>query len=804
MDELSSTRAPWWSRLLRWSRGERIAVGLDPWRPTIQAIRAVDLAAAPDAALTARTAALRASARAGTPLAALAPELGALVLAAARRALGLELHDCQLAAGLALGQRLVVELPTGEGKTLAAVLPAALQALSGQGVHVLTFNDFLARRDAAWMGPVYRLLGLTVGCVQEGQDPDAKRAAYACDVTYATAKEAGFDFLRDGLVQRVADRVHRPLHAVLLDEADSLLLDEARVPLVIASADAGVVDHGPRLAALVRTLQRGRDYDTDAEHRSVFLTEEGIRRVEDALGQGGLYDAANHPLLAAVSCALHAEVLLRAGVDYLVRDGRIEIVDEFTGRVMDLRHWPDGLQAAVEAKEGVAAQGVGRILGTLTLQGFCARYPHLAGMTATALSAADELREVFDLGVAVLPPHLPSCRQDLPDALFTHGEAKGRALLAEIVRVHGTGRPILVGTASVRESEALARDLAAAGVPCQVLNAWHDEQEAAIIAEAGRLGAVTVSTNMAGRGTDIRLGGADERERDAVLACGGLLVLGTGRQESLRLDRQLRGRAGRQGDPGASRLFVALDDDLFVRHGLAALFQSRYAFVPQEEELSGERLPQEVRRAQRIIEGSCGDLRRSLHQFTRVVERQQEEIQRLRDAVLADAPPWDWRVALPELCAAASVRGGAARLDRLQRQSLLQLLDQAWADHLAALEDLRESIHLVHLAGQSLIQEFEKRASEVFRELLADLEEEHLAALGGLLELDEAAWAAAEQPHAPAATWTYLVHDEHFGWNLELLQGRHIGSSAVAAAVFGPLFLLLLLVRRFRGRSSPG
>jgi preprotein translocase subunit SecA len=494
---------------------------------------------------------------------------------AAQRTLGLRPRDVQVVAALALSRGKVVEMLTGEGKTLAAVIPAFLNALAGKGVHVLTFNDYLARRDAEWMGPIYRLLGLSVGYIQGGMARAERQRAYLADVTYVTAKEAGFDHLRDLLANEPQDLVHRPFHFALVDEADSLLVDEARVPLVIAGSALRGSSSAERLAALVTSLEPSRHFDTDEYGRNVELTEAGLLRVEEELGCGNLLAEENYALLTELNCALHARVLLRRDVDYIVRSGRIELVDEFTGRVVADRHWPDGLQAALEAKEGLPRRPDGRILGSITLQHFLGTYPRLCGMTGTAQDAARELEEFYGLRVVVVPPHRPVARVDHPDVVFTHKEAKEKALVEEIGRTHAAERPVLVGTLTIEESERLASRLQSAGVPCDVLNARNDAREAEIVAPAGALGAVTISTNMAGRGTDIRLGGPDGADRERVDELGGLYVIGTSRHESHRVDLQLRGRAGRQGDAGESRFFVSLEDDLLVRYGVRRLLPER-------------------------------------------------------------------------------------------------------------------------------------------------------------------------------------------------------------------------------------
>jgi preprotein translocase subunit SecA len=613
--------------------------------PTESALREIaaqepELTRAGDRELRERALGLRRQAQEGADLVLLLPETFALVRETARRVLGERPYDVQMRAGIALHQGRLAEMRTGEGKTLAAVAPVALAALAGRGVHVLTCNDYLARRDAGWMGPVYERLGLTASWVEEGMTPEERRRAYASDITYVTVKEAGFDHLRDSLCFEPGGQVHRPFHLAVVDEADSLLIDEARIPLVIAGHldDAGV--DPLRLAAVVRRLERGLDYAGDAFGRNVFLTDRGVRRAEALLGCGNLFTTEHLRLQADLRNALHAEALLCRDVDYIVRDGRLELVDELTGRVAEDRQWPDGLQAALEAKEGLLPQPEGKVLASITIQHFLRKYPRLCGMTATARSAAHELADVYGLAVETIPPHRPCIRIDHPDLIFASKEEKRRALLDGITRVHATGRPVLVGTVSVQESERLAADLRRAGIGCRVLNAKNDAEEAAIIAEAGALDAVTISTNMAGRGTDIRLGGAGERERDAVVALGGLYVVGTNRHESRRTDDQLRGRAGRQGDPGASRFLISLEDDLLQRCGIDKLIPARL----REELAAGSNgapraiehpaVHREVDRAQRIMEGQHGDLRKRLLGFSERLESQRGELAEWRQAVL--------------------------------------------------------------------------------------------------------------------------------------------------------------------------
>jgi preprotein translocase subunit SecA len=797
-------------------RGVPVETDLAAYLRMVRSIRAVHgregLGAVADAELGRRAAALRGAPAGGDTRAA----VFALALEAARRATGLAAHDVQLVAGLAMADGRIAELPTGEGKTLAAVFAAAAFALGGRPVHVLTFNDYLARRDAAWMGPAYRLLGLSVGAVQEGQGRAAKRAAYGCDVVYATAKEAGFDHLRDRLAHEPAELVHRPFAVALVDEADSILIDEARIPLVISGAAAGPVLDAARLAAVVRGLERGRDFDTDAENANVFPTDAGLRRVEAALGCGSLFAPGNETVLAAVHCALHAELLLERDVDYIVRGGRIEIVDEFTGRVADNRHWPDGLQAAVEAKEGLRRGEGGRILGSITLQHFFRLYPTLCGMTATAVPSAQELKEFYGLSVVVVPPHRPCVRRDLADEVFTHKTAKRAALAREIGAVHAAGRPILVGTASVRESEELAADLRAAGVPCEVLNAKNDELEAAVVARAGALGAVTISTNMAGRGTDIRLGGEDEAERDRVAALGGLYVIGTNRHESRRIDSQLRGRSGRQGDPGSSRFFISLEDDIFERYGLARRLFARYRLERADGPVENDLLRREIVHGQRVIEGRNLDIRRALWDYATLVETQRRIVAGWRDAVFAsavgggggeadeeDAPPF---LPGPDLVGAGTGRFGGPEFARIVRRAALFHLDEAWTDHLAWLADLREGIHLVSLGRLEPLHEFQKAATESFLGLSDRIAAALDATLRSLVAREGPVDLNAAGLKGPSATWTYLVNEDQFGWGVEMLKGTNVGFAAGAAAFSGPLFVLALIANRFRkkkGGSNP-
>ena len=784
-------------------RGRPIEHDLSAYRAVLARVCALepDVAALAGDALTGRARALRARVTDGAEVESQIPEAFALAREAARRTLGQRPFDEQVLAGLALAKGRIVEMATGEGKTLAAVAPVFLQALAGRGAHVLTFNDYLARRDAAWMGPVYERLGLSVGFVQERMGVGERQRAYAADVTYLTAKEAGFDHLRDGLALEPGERAQRAYHFALVDEADSILIDEARIPLVIAGETGEALAGPERLAALVRSLVPGRDFDTDEHAHNIALTEAGTARVEAALGVDSLHAIEGVSLHAQLRHALHAEHLLRRDVDYIVRGAKVELVDESTGRVADKRHWPDGLHAAVEAKEGLRLTSEGRILGQVTLQHFLRLYPRLAGMTATAHTAAEELEAFYGLRTAIVATHRPMVRADLPDVVFTHHEAKRAALVAEITRVHAAGRPVLVGTASVGESEELAAALVAAGVEGQVLNARNDEREAAVVARAGEPGAVTLSTNMAGRGTDIPLGGPDEAHRGEVMAKGGLYVIGTNRHASLRIDQQLRGRAGRQGDPGESRFFVSLEDPLIRRYGVEQLVSARHLPARQEAPVESRRLRAEIARAQRIVEDEGFQLRTTLHGYSEIVEKQRRAIQRWRTAVLEKS---DEQHLLADRAAQRCQRlrpvVGQVILDEVERRLTLLAIDRCWSDHLAELRDMREDSVLLAFAGRFPLAEFHHQAGESFQALEDRIEDEVVRDFERVEITPAGVDWEREGLRGPSATWTYLVGENPFGASGLLSPAGRIGS--VAAAAGAPWLVLLQGLSVFWKRRS--
>lgn len=790
--------------------GVPIEYDIEPYVAPLDAVDAIDVGGLDTAALHTRALALKERARGGTPHEQLLPEVFAIAREAAARTLGMRPFDVQVAAAVALARGKLAQLATGEGKTLVAVLPAALHALSATGVHVLTANDYLARRDAEWMRPIYAFFGLRVAFVVQGLPRESRREAYAADVTYVTAKEAGFDFLRDHTADDPARLVRGTCGFAIIDEADFILIDEARVPLVIAGpAPPGPVDPR-RLAAVARQLRRGIDFDLDEYSRTAALTDLGFRRAEALLGGIALNDPRQQQRLSGLHVAIHAQHLLLRDRDYVVRGGRVELVDEWTGRVADNRRWPHGIQAAVEAKEDLEIQPEGKVLGSIPIQHFIATYPKLAAMTATAVPAAGELRTFFGLKTVVFPPNRVSGRVDEPDVVFAGRAAKQAALVDEIVRVHATGRPILAGTASVRESEELAAILRERRVKCRVLNARHDARESLIVARAGMPGAVTISTNMAGRGTDIVLGAGDPALRDRVAALGGLYVIGTNRHESRRIDDQLRGRAGRQGDPGASRFFISLQDDLIQRYGVMSLIPKNHRPVAQNGPIEDPVVRREIGRAQRIVEGQNFEIRKTLWRYSQLVDEQRRIMYDMRQTLLLDEDAIE-----PEGCATEAAvhhralveAAGAAAVRRAVQRLTIQALDRAWSDHLALIEDIREGIHLQRYGGKEPLNEFHRQIVDAFEAMMARVESDTVAAFRRLTAVDGAIDFSRAGLGGSTATWTYLINDNPFSTlGISLLASRNIGVAAGAgfmAALTWPVTLsasAAILIRRWLRR----
>jgi len=685
------------------------------------------------------------------------PQFLAIAREAAERSTSLRPFDVQLLGALRMLAGDVTEMATGEGKTLSGAIAAAGYALAGRRVHVITINDYLARRDAEWMGPLLKAMGLTVGWVAAESTAEERRAAYKCDVTYASVNEIGFDVLRDQLVTDVDDLVSPNPDVALIDEADSVLVDEALVPLVLAGTTHRET---PKLEIirLVGELTPGKDYDTDADSRNVHLTEAGAQKVETKLGGIDLYSEGHvGTTLTEVNVALHAHVLLHRDVHYIVRDDAVHLINASRGRIAQLQRWPDGLQAAVEAKEGIETTETGEVLDTITVQALINRYPTVCGMTGTALAAGEQLRQFYKLGVSPIPPNTPNIREDEPDRVYITGAAKNDAIVEHIADVHETGQPVLIGTRDVAESEELHERLVKAGVPALVLNAKNDAEEAAIIAEAGKLGAVTVSTQMAGRGTDIRLGGSDEADHDQVAELGGLHVIGTGRHSTERLDNQLRGRAGRQGDPGSSVFFSSCEDDVVTAH-------LESARLPTETDDDGRILSPKAAglldHAQRVAEGKLLDVHANTWRYNELIAQQRAIIVERRNTLLRTPTARDeLEERSPKRYEDLSEELSEEQLERICRLIMLYHLDRGWADHLAYLADIRESIHLRALGRQNPLDEFHRMAVDAFASLAADAIEAAQQTFETADVLDEEPGLDLSKLARPTSTWTYMVHD---------------------------------------------
>ena len=773
-----------------------------------------------DEALRARTSQFRARLKDGTRLEQLLPEAFAVVREAARRTLRLRHFDVQLIGGAVLHEGKIAEMRTGEGKTLMSTLPAYVNALTGLGVHVVTVNEYLAQRDADWMGPVYRFLDMSVGVIRNGQDSTEKRAAYACDITYGTNNEFGFDYLRDNLAFRLEDRVQRGLAFAIVDEVDSILIDEARTPLIISGPAEESTEIYLSINTLVPRLSRQQiedgpgDYSVDEKGRQVHLTEAGHEHVERLMLEAGLmregeslYDTANIRLMHHLNAALRAHALYKRDVEYIVRGGEVIIVDEFTGRTMPGRRWSDGLHQAVEAKEGVRVREENQTVASITFQNYFRLYKKLAGMTGTADTEAPEFLQIYGLEVVVIPTHRPMIRKDHPDFVYLSQPDKFEAIIGDIRDCAERSQPVLVGTTSIETSEFLSGLLTKQQIDHQVLNAKQHEREAHIVAQAGRPGAVTIATNMAGRGTDIVLGGnleaelaglgdsADEGVRaaarsawqqrhDQVVGAGGLHIIGTERHESRRIDNQLRGRSGRQGDPGSSRFYLSMEDNLMRIFGDPTRTKRllQFAGMKSGEVIDSGMLTRQIEKAQRKVESHNFDARKQLllfddvandqrkviyHQRTEILgtadmsaailEMFDEAVEGLLDEyVVANSVPQDWNLeglqeacrrdfnlALdarawleqePELEEAAlrkrvrdSVRQAYERkvertgpelMRHVERDVILRTLDQHWRDHLAAMDYLRQGIHLRGYAQKDYRFEYKRDAFGLFEAML--------------------------------------------------------------------------------------
>ena len=814
--------------------------------PQVAAINALEpeITASSDEALRARIAAIRAQVTAAIASLPEEPkerrvfiqnildehlnEVFAIVREAGKRTLGMRHFDVQLIGGMVLHDGKIAEMRTGEGKTLVATLPVVLNALTGRGVHVVTVNDYLARRDAEWMGQIYRFLGLTVGCIQNQMGDAERREAYLADITYGTNNEFGFDYLRDNMKFELENLVQRGHVYAIVDEVDSILVDEARTPLIISGPSEISVDLYYKVDRIIPKLVRGEeltdkygnrsvtgDYLVEEKTHTAALTDEGVAKAEKLLGVPNLYDPNNIEILHAVNQALRAHSLYQKDHHYIVKDGQVIIVDEFTGRLMPGRRWSDGLHQAVEAKEGVKIEAENQTLATVTLQNYFRMYEKLAGMTGTAETEADELAHIYGLDVVVIPTNRPMIRVDHPDVIYRTEKEKWKAVVEQIVELREQGQPVLVGTVSIEKSEKLSEMLKRRGVPHVVLNAKYHEREAAIVAQAGRFGAVTIATNMAGRGTDIILGGNPEglarseadpnkepeayatalakyqqkcaEEKERVLAAGGLFILGTERHEARRIDNQLRGRSGRQGDPGASRFILSLEDDLmriFASDRLRELM--RRLGMDEDVPIESRMVTRSIERAQKQVEGRNFETRKHLLKYDDVMNKQRESVYRLRRDILEGRNVREWIVRAARDIAGAAIdancpeekhfdewdRDGLERelkemfglsladgdvvweqatrprleealtaavearyetrrttlgsddFDRLEKYILLSVLDAQWKDHLLALDHLKEGISMRAYAQRDPLVEYKRESFELFQDMMERVEDQ--------------------------------------------------------------------------------
>jgi preprotein translocase subunit SecA len=795
-------------KLLRAGEGKKVRA-IQSLVPEINALEP-EIEALSDDALAHRTVEFRERLANGSDLEDILVESFAVVREAARREIGQRHYDVQLMGGAALHFGWVAEMKTGEGKTLVSTLPVYLNALAGKGVHLVTVNDYLATRDSEWMGRVHRRLGLSIGLVLPGQyDPNHKRAQYACDITYGTNNEYGFDYLRDNMAMSRAEQVQRGHPYCIVDEIDSILIDEARTPLIISGRIAEAAKIYYQFASIVRGLKRDVHYDVDEEKRTVAPTDEGVEAVERALGVDNMYDEVSQNLVHQLQAALKAKELFKRDKDYVVQSGQVHIVDEFTGRLLEGRRWSEGLHQAVEAKEGVKIAEENQTLATITLQNYFRMYDKLAGMTGTAETEASEFLSTYDLHVVPIPTHRPMIRDDRGDLIYKSEDAKFNAVVDDIAERAEAGQPVLVGTISVAKSEKLSRFLAKRGIAHEVLNAKLHFREADIVAQAGRPGAVTVATNMAGRGVDILLGGnaGGLAERDVaaegldpesdegiarladltatylpeciegaqtVRAAGGLYVLGTERHESRRIDNQLRGRSGRQGDPGESRFYLSLEDDLMRLFATGAMNWVMGKTLDDDVPIEAKMVSKAIERAQNTVEQRNAEIRKDVLKYDEVMNEQRKVIYRRRDQILDDADlrdeamgylaeaidstittfcvsdladEWDlpglhadvagmWPTQLAEadlshahttddlyeiLMGEATVyyetreaEFGSDTMREVERQVMLRIIDQKWREHLYEMDYLQEGINLRAMGQKDPLVEWQREGFEMF------------------------------------------------------------------------------------------
>jgi len=649
----------------------------------------------------------------------------AFVSEVSSRLLGMRPFDSQMLAGLALHDGFIVDMKTGEGKTLAAAAPVIVNALAGHKVHVLTFNDYLAKRDSHFLTPLYQFFDLSVGVIQEGMSTEQRKKSHACNIVFATAREVGFDYLRDQLVHYAHQKVLSGLDVAIVDEADSILIDEARIPLVI-SGDVHQNNHQlAKIAKVIKQLDKDDDYATDELSTSVHLTESGSGKIEQEFDCENLFDIDNLSLLTSVNLALHVEVLLIKDIDYIIKDNCIKLIDEFTGRIAEKRRWPDGMQSALESKESLPVKMDGQTLGSITLQHLMSLFNKVSGMTGTAVLAAQEFHQLYQLKTCVIPPRMPCIRIDKPDRIFNTKAAKTTAICNETIAIQLTGQPVLVGTPNVQESEKLHALLIDKGIECCLLNAKNDEQEAQIVAQAGAWRAVTICTNLAGRGTDIILGATDTKRTEQVKKVGGLHILGTSRFESRRIDNQLRGRAARQGDPGSSQYFVSLEDKLFNHLGVNAMWFDK---SDTGELISSARISNKIAHGQRVLEGANLDRRKMLYKYSSFIEQQRQVVHQLRTDVLQGVGAHQFKSEITHRWQSLSNKVSNGTLNEALNIVVIHTLDKIWIQHLSEIDYIKEGINLMGATGTSFMfggtepyHVFVQQAQQVFEQLLAEL-----------------------------------------------------------------------------------
>ena len=738
-----------------------------------------------DANLVAKTDEFKRRLQKGETLDDILPEAFAVVREASKRVLGMRHFDVQLIGGICLHRGNIAEMRTGEGKTLVATLPVYLNALTGNGVHVVTVNDYLATRDSEQMGRLYNFLGLSTGLIVANLDFNQRKEAYACDITYGTNNEFGFDYLRDNMVSDVSQMVQRPLNYAIVDEVDSILIDEARTPLIISGPGQRSTDNYYKLARIVPHLVKDEDYTIDEKQKTIAPTDSGIAKVEQMLGVENLYDAENIELNHLLGASLRAYAMMHRDTDYVVKDGEVVIVDEFTGRLMFGRRYSDGLHQAIEAKEGLKVERESQTLASVTFQNYFRMYHKLAGMTGTAKTEEKEFIDIYGLEVLPIPPNKPLARVDLPDQIFKTKAAKYRAVVRNAVERHQTGQPILIGTTSITQSEELSDMLLRAGVPHKVLNAKHHEKEAEIVADAGQMGMVTIATNMAGRGTDITLG-------EGVPELGGLAILGTERHESRRIDNQLRGRAGRQGDPGSSQFFLSLEDDLMRIFGADNITGIMDKLGMEEDEpIEHSLITKSIERAQKKVEDHNYNIRKYVLEYDDVMNQQREVLyeqrrrilrnESLRDTInemidklvtesvdaYADEKlypeEWDYEGLYKHLSqyflteeimssqdmeeysrqellerlleiAHAEYQDrvdmlGDAMFGQLEKAIMLRVVDNKWMEHLDNMDMLREGIGLRAYGQKNPLVEYKFEAFDMFQNMIAAIQDETIMAL---------------------------------------------------------------------------